>query len=765
MSTTTSEPREARDPAGAAAGGGSRSPGRLRGPLRPGELAEAAVLGDIALIFEVLGWFLPLVGYALQVLAIVPIAMLASRHRARAAVVATIAVAAAGFVIGGLGLVVQTWLYGSIGLSVGLARRRGPGAWRAALLATETTGIPAAILADAASAALPSLRKLLLAQVNIYGRGIARVLAFAQLKPEGAWIVRKLTWVNDHWWVSYPVFELAAIALVAGLSGRYLGPLLDRLERDGVPPRRASLIAEGPGVAAGADREVAPVPVRLQNVSYRYPTASTDALHDVTLDIAAGGLTAVVGANGSGKSTVARVLAGLPPTSGEVIRAGDPGLGLPQGAAMIFQRPESQVLGVRVRDDLVWGLPASHPCDIESLLGRVGMAGMADRETSTMSGGELQRIAIAAALARAPQLIISDESTAMLDTEGRRDVVALLASLADSGVSVVHITHRPAEVEGARQIIGLREGVRVDPALAADAGEPDDVGDPEDPGPARESRGDHELPGGEKGNEPRVGRVAERERDSADRDGGEIPDHGPDGASPGDEMEGETGEEFPDEPPAPVALRNAGHVYADGTPWAHRALIGIDLDIEPGEGVVVTGPNGSGKSTLAWVLAGLFSPSEGEALLGGRRISERIGEVGIGFQHARLQLLRPTVLSDVAYGTTSEVAREALASVGIDPDAMGHRRVDALSGGEQRRVALAGILARRPVLVVLDEPLAGLDAATQAVLQRVLVTLRSERGVATIVVSHDQDAAAALGERLLVLERGRLVHDGRAAGR
>jgi energy-coupling factor transport system ATP-binding protein len=226
-------------------------------------------------------------------------------------------------------------------------------------------------------------------------------------------------------------------------------------------------------------------------------------------------------------------------------------------------------------------------------------------------------------------------------------------------------------------------------------------------------------------------------------------------------VEGETEDEFPDEPPAPVRLRNVGHVYAHGTPWAHRALAGIDLDIEPGEGVVVTGPNGSGKSTLAWVLAGLVAPSEGEALLGERRMTERIGEVGIGFQHARLQLLRPTVLADVAYGTTRAVAREALARVGIDPDAMGRRRVDALSGGEQRRVALAGILARRPVLVVLDEPLAGLDAATRNVLEQVLASLRSERGVATIVVSHDQDAAAGLGERLVVLEQGRIVHDGR----
>src|SRR5580658_9030961 len=192
-----------------------------RGALTPGELAEAAVLGDIALVFEALRWFLPF-GGALQVLGIVPIALLASRHRARAAVVATCAVGAAGFVIGGIGLLVQAWLYGFLGLSVGVARRRGKGPLTALLLGVVTTGLPAALGSDALSAMFPSLRKLLLAQVDLYGRGIARLLTSVGAKGAGRNIVNGLSWVNNHWWFTYPVVELFAIAAIVGLAARYM---------------------------------------------------------------------------------------------------------------------------------------------------------------------------------------------------------------------------------------------------------------------------------------------------------------------------------------------------------------------------------------------------------------------------------------------------------------------------------------------------------------------------------------------------------------
>lgn len=638
-------------------------------------------------------------------LGIVPIALLATRHRVRAAVVATTAVSAAGFVIGGLGLVVQALLYGSLGIAVGLSYRRGGRAWTALWLGTLFTGLPAALGSLALSAAFPNLRKLLLAQVNIYGRGLARILDSLGLRALARAIVDSLRWMNDHWWVSYPSFELVAIAIIAALAGHYLRPLLDRLQREGVPVQQGpALAAEAPG-AAGADVAVSPLPVSLRHASFRYEGAADDAAHDVSFEVHPGDLTLLVGPNGSGKSTVTRLLIGLAPTSGEVIRPGGVGLGRHGGTAMIFQRPESQVLGVRVRDDVVFGLPASVPCDVGELLSHVGLNDMEDRETSTLSGGELQRLAIAAALAREPQVVISDESTSMLDTEGQRSVEALLQRLSGEGVAVVHATHRRPAGMTPRQVVTL-SSLRPRPSLA----------------PGIEGR-------------PDATQAAATER--APRLAG---------------------------PPGAVRLRGVGHVYAAGTPWAHRALEGIDLDIAPGEGVVVTGPNGSGKSTLAWVISGLVWPTEGEVTVGERRAVDCLGQIGIAFQHARLQLIRATVARDVAYGSDRERARHALELVGLDPDRVGPRRVDALSGGEQRRVALAGILARDPVLVVLDEPLAGLDEGTRATLEGVLHHLRSSVGVATLLIAHDLEAAAGMGERLITLDRGRLVSDTAMAG-
>src|SRR5262249_54092862 len=154
-----------------------------------------------------------------------------------------------------------------------------------------------------------------------------------------------------------------------------------------------------PDPAVDDGSPVAPLPVALQAVAYRYPGADADALHDVSLEVERNELVAVVGRNGSGKSTLARVLAGRPTTAGAVRRPGSPGPGAPHGTAVVFQRPELQVLGVRVRDDVGWGLPAAARVDVDGLLDRVGLRAFADRETSTLSGGELQRLAVAAALA------------------------------------------------------------------------------------------------------------------------------------------------------------------------------------------------------------------------------------------------------------------------------------------------------------------------------------------------------------------------------
>ena len=688
----------------------------LRGALRPSELAEAAVLGDLALVLEVLGWFVPLVGAAFQGLAIVPFAALAARQRARTALVAMFAASSVSFLVGGVGIVVQTAIAGSLGLAVGTAYRRRWNPATAVLIATVTTGIPVAVISLVGEALSPGLRRLAFAQVEILWRD-----ARAGLRLGGAGSLASsgdetLRWVINHWWLTVPLFELVAIVLAAALCARYLWPLLARLEHDSPAPVEASpwpssdLVVRSGAVAGIA--ALAPVPVELDRVSYQYPGSNAWAVAQVSLSVRPRSFLAVVGPNGSGKSTLVRLVAGrLSPTLGTVRRPGDPGLGVPGGTSMIFQRPESQVLGVRARDDVVWGLPPTPRPDVGALLARVGLAGFEERETAGLSGGELQRLAIAACLAREPRLLISDEATAMIDGPGRAEVVALLESLAAAGITVIHVTHREAEAAKADSAILMLAGRLV-------------------PSPPTERQG---AP------TPRAGLRPGREEPSA---AGTRPDE--------PEWSHRPRRSF-------LRVRELGYVYANGTPWARRALEGIDLDLRRGEGIVVTGDNGSGKSTLAWILAGLLVPTEGEVLIEGQPVVAGTGAVGISFQHARLQLIRPTVLSDVAYGADKDRATAALRSVGLDPLTMGPRRVDELSGGEQRRVALAGLLVRDPVLLVLDEPYAGLDDEARAGLAAILARLRDEREMATVVVSHDLDNAELLGDRLVTLEAGRVA--------
>ncbi len=211
-----------------------------------------------------------------------------------------------------------------------------------------------------------------------------------------------------------------------------------------------------------------------------------------------------------------------------------------------------------------------------------------------------------------------------------------------------------------------------------------------------------------------------------------------------------------------LELRGGQHTYGAGSPWAQPALHGIDLAIGEHEGVLIVGGNGSGKSTLAWIMAGVLRPSRGVALLGGRPVTDQVGSVGLAFQHARLQLQRATVVADLrAAGAADDAAAgRALASVGLDLAEFGERRIDELSGGQQRRVALAGILARQPKVLVLDEPLAGLDQPSQEGLVGLLADLRGRSGLTVVVISHDLEGMDRVCDRIIRLDGGRVVADG-----
>jgi len=206
-----------------------------------------------------------------------------------------------------------------------------------------------------------------------------------------------------------------------------------------------------------------------------------------------------------------------------------------------------------------------------------------------------------------------------------------------------------------------------------------------------------------------------------------------------------------------VTLDGVGYVYSAGTPWAHRALRSIDLTVEAGDAVLVVGGNGSGKSTLAWLLAGLLTPTEGEALLEGNPIVGQVGRVGLGFQHARLQLLRNIVGHELDGASRGAGTPEgALALVGL-PAALASRSIDDLSGGQQRRVALARLLVGDHAVLVLDEPMAGLDDDARAELVSVLARLRATRPVSLVIVSHDLVELAPVVDRVVALRDGEIV--------
>lgn len=423
------------------------------------------MLGDLTVALLFLGWMLPL-GPVIEVLSVAPMAALAYRRRFRAVIAAGLACSSVGFMLGGVNLWSVALVISELGLAIGVCMRRGWGRVRLLLCGLVVWALVAGVTVGQL-ALFASFRKLAFDQIRNSWHGVRRILnlVFSWWAGTHALLVdgdHFVTWMIRHWWGVIPVGEALLVEGVLLLAARFARPSIRALERsmgrpDFLPdPRRARSLAE-----IWEDGSSAPVPVQMQDVSFRYPDAEGYALSDVNVEIPEGSYVAVVGRNGSGKSTLARVTAGMLQPEGCVSRPGPVGLGRPGGTAVVFQRPESQVLGVRVRDDLVWGMDPVHAraVDVPALLDRVGLSGMEEEETSTLSGGQLQRLAIASALARHPRLLVSDESTSMLDPLGRRQVADLLASLSQDGeITVLHVTHRAEEAAAASTVVRVDGG-------------------------------------------------------------------------------------------------------------------------------------------------------------------------------------------------------------------------------------------------------------------------------------------------------------------
>lgn len=819
---------------------------KRRSPLEPVEIATAGILSGLTVVLGLLGSALPIFTLLFQVAAAIPIAMISSRLRTRVSLAALIVSILMSAGVGGLPTAWAVTKTVLVGWVVGFLHRKGAGSFLVFLTAFGIGVVGAAITWGVLSV-LEESRTLLLDSTRTSMNGYFTVLAGVPALAPSVELAR--SWVElmlEYWWTWIPASSGLWVFLLALAAYWLLTRVLRRIDivREWDP-----LFAPEASVSTGPASQIAPLPLKLEGVGFTYPGADEAALTDLSVRIDEG-FTVVLGPNGSGKSTLALVLAGAEPSSGRVIRPGRAGLGEFGGTALVAQRSELQFLGTTVVEDIYWGMSPEErsSVDLPGLLARVGLSGLEDSETRRLSGGQLQRLALAGALARRPKLLISDESTAMIDPAGRVQLLGILRGLAAEGTAVVHITHDPLESACAERVIRLEGGrvvedssapvsassvpsapplpstdslASVDSLVSADSlpsAPPLPSTDSLPSAPLAASRTEAAREASVRGadaqatveadamadvqaakagspsvpHRPRFGALASQQPTRAYTQGHRDP------ASRGDAKEPSRAYMLETQAPPSLHLsprspsdhgevehlwaRGLGHAYNPGTPWEREVLSEVSFFVSPGQSILITGENGSGKSTLARILTGLMRPSRGRCTLGSQPVHLRVGEVALSRQFARLQLQRPSVgldiLSAAGFGPlvgTSPSGRphrgasagkglflnpveaeyllaSALTEVGLDPS-LSSKSVDELSGGQQRRVALAGLLAASPKVIVLDEPMVGLDADSRETLVRVL-DQRKARGLAIVVISHDTEGLEALCDRRLHLDKG-----------
>ena len=487
-------------------------------------------------------------------------------------------------------------------------------------------------------------------------------------------------------------------------------------------------------------------------------------------------------------------------------------------AGMVFQNPDDQLVASLVEDDVAFGPEnlgvetAELAQRVRDALKQVGLVGFEKHETNALSGGQKQRVAIAGVLGMQPKILILDEASAMLDPRGRKGLMRVCRELNGRGMTVVMITHFMEEAAAADRVVVLDRGkvacngaprdvlVRTD-VLAGlnlevpfacdlslklrEAGVDVPVCVEEAPlvdaiaavlGEGRQAEG----PAGASA-EPE-GAAAHPQ--AAPQDGGEgRPPCSGEGGAGADEN-------------AVIAFENVSFTYdpakgkrkragkregAEGPhpdwgndPDAVWALRDVSFAIAPGEFFGIAGHTGSGKSTLIQHMNGILHPTCGRVLVEGCDVADKAqaarvrADVGVVFQYPEHQLFADTVYHDVAFGprnlklSDEEVdarVRESLALVNLDFDEIGDVSPFELSGGQQRRVAFAGVLAMRPRILVLDEPVAGLDPAARRDFLTLIAGLHAQ-GRTVVMISHSMDDLAALCDRVLVLNEGRTFEVG-----
>lgn len=533
---------------------------------------------------------------------------------------------------------------------------------------------------------------------------------------------------------------------------------------------------------------MAPI-IRVQNLHHTYHSQTQQrtvrALAGVDLVVERGEYVVVVGHNGSGKSTLAKHLNGLLlPGSGDVwvkewnTRDRNKVREIRSTVGMVFQSPDNQIVASVVEEDVAFGPENLGVARAELLrrvdwaLDQVEMRAFRTRAPHLLSGGQKQRICIAGVLAMQPEVLVLDESTAMLDPLGRNEVLGVVRRLnKEQGVTVVAITHFMREAVDADRIVVMSEGrVVMEGAPRAIFRRTEELRSLQldTPHITQLAMALHErvpaFPADLLTAQEVLHEVQQRaHRLDSKPAGGPFPDL----QSPISSLPGSI--------PFSISIHNLTHFYMRGTPLELQALFDINLEVRVGEILGIIGHTGSGKSTVVQHFNGLMRPHGGAVNVLGQDMSEPKLDlrairrrVGLVFQFAEAQLFEQFVGDDIAYGprnlglSREDVrarVRKAMESVGLDFEEFKDRYTFGLSGGQMRRVALAGVLALEPEVLVLDEPTAGLDPQGRRRLLEYILNLHRQ-GVTLVIVSHNMEELAEVCDRLYVIADGRTVAEG-----
>ena len=549
--------------------------------------------------------------------------------------------------------------------------------------------------------------------------------------------------------------------------------------------------------------------IECRGVSFSYDGA-VPALDGVDLNIEDGEFFCILGGNGSGKSTFAKHLnALLQPDAGTVcvngMDASDPELvyDIRSTAGMVFQNPDDQLVATLVEDDVAFGPEnlgvesAQIAQRVREALKAVGLVGFERHETHALSGGQKQRVALAGVLAMEPRVLILDEASSMLDPRGRKGLMKACRALHDRGMTIVMITHFMEEAAEADRVAVFRAG------RVAMLGTSEEILTRADelaqlnldmPASCCLGRALREKGVSVCAQVREADMVAEIAQAYAERSGA-----GTAGQSSASQLEIADGtvpvdnEGNASEPV--IELSHVSYSYSlsprerrrwhkrsvtagksnkqtlwgndPSSPWALRD---VSLTVRRGEFLGLAGHTGSGKSTLIRPQEG-FVRALGLDLANKKDAAAVKAKVGVVFQYPERQLFAETVTQDVAFGPHNlglpqdEVDRRvesSLSRVGLDLSTVGDKSPFELSGGQQRRVAFAGVLAMEPEVLVLDEPMAGLDPAARRDFLELIDRLHRD-GLTVVMVSHSMDDLANCCDRIVVMNEGAVFAEGTPA--